>query len=105
MREFAGPRSILSSASIGIRKSFDKYYLDTWALLTDYIRVIYGKFPMQTQLLPSSSDCEVQSEQIDRLLVYFRRILPLLQTSSRAQTFNIYLSGLDQAVTVREGGL
>lgn len=49
MREFAGPRSILSSASIGISKSFDKYYLDTWALLTDYIRVIYGKFPMQTQ--------------------------------------------------------
>lgn len=49
MRELVVSRFIISSAPIGISKSFDKYYLDTWALLTDYIRVIYGKFLMQTQ--------------------------------------------------------
>lgn len=87
MRELVVSRFIISSAPIGIRKSFDKYYLDTWALLTDYIRVIYGKhratrFELNLSLLPSSSDCVVQSEQIDRSLVYLRRILPLLETSS-----------------------
>lgn len=49
MRELVVSRFIISSAPIGISKSFDKYYLDSWALLTDYIRVIYGKFLMQTQ--------------------------------------------------------
>lgn len=108
------PRFIISSAPIGISKSFDKYYLDTWALLTDYIRVIYGKFLMQTQsnalwieLVASTEFLWLcGAERTDWPVVgILKENSASLRDVKWAQTFNIYLSGLDQPLTVRNGGL